>query len=529
MIIIPDKRAMLIPAEPKYLPVVKEIEPHAKLTYNSKKYFVARLDCSSSMVAASHGHSHMGPIRHYYNWPGRYTPFDHQLHTADFLCQNPRAYCFNGLRTGKTLSCLWAADYLIAQGIIRKVMVITTLTTLDRVWAHELFVTMPHLSHAVLHGTREKRYKLLAEDHDFYIINHDGAKLITEKFERSNTTFYRMIPELQARDDIDLIIVDEGAVCRNKQTDLWGSLNAICGPDTGRSLWWLTGNPVPAAPTDAWAQAKIVNPKTVPPYFGRFRRQVMHEAGPFKWVENHGWEDIIYEVLQPSIRYKRSDCTSMPKASVDDVVVPMSKTQQKAYDEMFRKNVIEYAEGKITAANEGVKTNKLVQVACGLVYSPDGSLDLEAGPKYKKLVELIEDADSKAIVLLPYRDMVGMLAAKLRKSGYSAAVIQGGVGRTARNKIYQEFQEGFLNVICAHPMTMAHGIDLTNGHTIIWWGPTSYELYEQANARIDGPKQVAAQQIWHLICSKIEQRAYDRLRKHESTTGILLDLLGEKK
>lgn len=417
----------------------------------------------------------------------------------------------------------------MAQGDITRVMVVTTLTTIDRVWANELFLTFPHRTHSVLHGTRPKRMANLKKKSDFYVINHDGAKILTERFERSGMMFCRYIKEMADRADIDHIIVDEGAIFRNKQADLWAALNVIAGEKSGRTLWWLTGNPTPTSPTDAWAQARIVTPHTVPPYFGRFRRMVQYPAGPFKWETKDNWEQVVYDALQPSIRFKRSDCTDMPPPTVEDVAVKMSKAQNDAFESMRKHLVIEHAEGKITAANSGVKQLKLLQITCGMVYGRDGTLDLDAGPKYKKLIELIEDADRKALVLLPFRDMVDSLSAKLTKSGYASAVVKGGVSRSARNIIFRDFQDGFLNVICAHPKTMAHGIDLTTTNTVIWWGPTNWELYEQASARIDGPKQTKDQQIWHLVCSDLETKIYNKLRKKESADGVLLDMLrGEK-
>ena len=51
------------------------------------------------------------PITGRYNWPGKFTPMDHQIDTSAFLTMNRRAFCFNDPGTGKTLSALWAADF----------------------------------------------------------------------------------------------------------------------------------------------------------------------------------------------------------------------------------------------------------------------------------------------------------------------------------------------------------------------------------------------------------------------------------
>jgi hypothetical protein len=61
------------------------------------------------------------PINGRYGWPGRYTPMSHQMATADFLTIHRKAFVFSEPGTGKTLSALWAADYLMSIGKVRRV------------------------------------------------------------------------------------------------------------------------------------------------------------------------------------------------------------------------------------------------------------------------------------------------------------------------------------------------------------------------------------------------------------------------
>jgi type I site-specific restriction endonuclease len=45
----------------------------------------------------------------------------HQKDTASFLTLNRKAFVFSEPGTGKTLSALWAADYLMQRGEVRRV------------------------------------------------------------------------------------------------------------------------------------------------------------------------------------------------------------------------------------------------------------------------------------------------------------------------------------------------------------------------------------------------------------------------
>jgi hypothetical protein len=125
------------------------------------------------------------PIRHYYPWPRDQrkvpNPFLAQLDTAEFLTIHPRAFVLNDMGTGKTLATLWAWDYLRSLGKAEKLLVISPLSTLERTWGDEIFRHFPHLSVAVLHGSKDRRLKLLADDtYDVYIINHDGVKVVEQ-------------------------------------------------------------------------------------------------------------------------------------------------------------------------------------------------------------------------------------------------------------------------------------------------------------------------------------------------------------
>lgn len=61
------------------------------------------------------------PIERDYQWPGMFTPFDHQRDTARFLTLHRRAFCFNEAGTGKTSAAIWAADYLMNHGLVKRV------------------------------------------------------------------------------------------------------------------------------------------------------------------------------------------------------------------------------------------------------------------------------------------------------------------------------------------------------------------------------------------------------------------------
>jgi SNF2 family DNA or RNA helicase len=406
---------------------------------------------------------------------------------------------------------LWAYDYLKSLGQIRKVLVISPLSTLERTWADEVFRHFPHISVGVLYGSAARRRKILDQDHDIYLVNHDGIKVIEE--------------DIKKRDDIDLIVVDEIAAFRNASTSRWKSLRNIC---TNRPyIWGLTGTPTPNLPTDAWAQCRLICPQNVPPYFGKFRDAVMKQLGQFKWVVREGATEIVANAMQPSIRFSRDECVDLPPCLFQNRSVKMTPEQVKAYNDMATKLKMEFNSQEARAVNEAVKMQKLIQIACGVVYDSDGNdVMLPNNERINEVKDIVDEAGTKVIVFVPFKGVLRDVAEQLGKH-FTVATISGETSKAARDEIFDQFQNGkSLKVLVAQPAAMSHGLTLTAASTIIWFAPvTSNEIYQQANARITRPGQKHNQLIVNIDASEVERRIYSRLQKKQSMQGLLLETL----
>lgn len=456
------------------------------------------------------------PIDHYYAWPIRqgWEPWDHQKITARFLTRHTRAYCLSDMGTAKTLSSLWAADFLRQEGAIRKILVVSPLSTVERTWGDELFYNFPHLKFAVLHGSKKKRQELLDAPVDLYIINHDGVKVI--------------LPDLLKRQDIDLVIIDElSQAARNAGTDRWKAYRELL--QGRRVVWGMTGTPTPNEPTDAWAQCRLITPHTVPPYFSRFRDQTMVQATQYKWIARAEAPGIVHKVMQPSIRYSRDECISLPPVLYESREAELTKAQAVMFKEMLDELHTEWQGKTVTAVNEAVKAMKLVQIACGAVIGEDSTVLCPPKHRLIALREVVEEAASKVIIFVPFRAALDQIAS-IFSTGYSVGVIHGGVGKAARDEIISGFQNGnTYDLLVAQPAAMSHGLTLTAASVIVWFAPvTSAETYEQANARITRPGQKHSQLIVNLQGTALERQMYNRLKAKSNMQGILLDLFEKR-
>lgn len=464
------------------------------------------------------GYQLPNPIVHLYDWPGTGTPFKVQLATTSMLTANPRAYVLNEMGTGKTRAACWAWDYMRAEGIAGKLLVVAPLSTLSFVWGNELFATLPHRKYRILGNakgvTKARRLEALNDpDAEVFVINHDGIKV--------------MFKELMARKDIDTLIIDELAVFRNP-TDRSKALRAL--GDRMRVVWGMTGSPMPNQPTDVWSQVKIVTPSRATKYFKDTRDMLMTRHSEHVWVPKDDAVEKAFQLMQPSVRFNLDDVVELPQTVSRVIDVPLSAKQERVYSALAKEYVAMVGAHTITAVNAAAAMSKLLQVATGWVYAGDfGALDLDATPRHDALMDIIQAARQKVIVFVPFRHAVEGLAKIMRgpldkPPLVDFAMVHGDVGD--RNDIFTLFQNtDKYRVILAHPRCMAHGLTLTKATTIVWYAPTtSLEDYEQANARIRRVGQKHKQQIIHLQSTPVERRIYSLLRSKQKVQDKLLEM-----
>lgn len=501
---------------------VTSVIPKSKVfEYNGKQFVAVKHGVEEVKVLRNLGFNAPSPMLYYYEWPGRFKPFAAQRDVAAFLTGHNRAFNLSEIGTGKTMATLWAYDYLRERGIVKKMLVIAPLSTLERTWADEVWQHFPHLNATVLYGEGQKRRALLAQDADIYIINHDGFRV------------KGLVEDLAKRPDIDLVVIDEvSQAARNASTDRFKYITTIVNKQTPRRAWGLTGTPIPNKPTDAWAQCRLLVPERVPNYSNRFRDMVERQVGQFLWVPRDNALSVVEDAMQPSIRYTRDECMDLPPCTYVTREVPLTAPQAKAYKEMLVKLRAELLAGEVLAVNEAVKASKLIQIATGALYGDDREvLTVDAKPRLEVVHEIVEEAGSKVIVFVPFVSSVHLVSQYLKDQGITVECIYGDVAKGERDRIFGAFQRSPTpQVLVAQPASMSHGLTLTAASTIIWYAPiTSNDVFEQANGRITRPGQKQNQLIVMLEGTDIEQKYYKRLATKQKTQGTLLESIKESR
>lgn len=445
-----------------------------------------------------------------YNWPGQFKPFSHQKETAAFLTLRKRAFCFNEQGTGKTAAVIWAADYLMKIGAVRRVLIICPLSIMKSAWQQDLFKFAVHRSCDIAYGKREQRIKVVQGNAEFVIVNFDGLEIIKDEV---------------ANGGFDLIVADEASAYKNIQTNRWKTLKTLLTPDTW--LWMLTGTPAAQSPVDAFGLAKLINPDGIPKFYGQFRDKVMEKVGQFRWIPRANSELTVHNALQPAIRFEKAQCLDLPDVTYVEREAPLTP-QQKMYYKILKEQMLMDAGGEeVTAVNAAVKLNKLLQISGGAVYSDNKEvIEFDVSNRLKVVQEVIEEASHKVLVFVPFTHTIQLLKNHLTKAGITSEIINGQISAGKRYDVFQRFQnQTDPKVLIIQPQAASHGVTLTAADTIVWYAPvTSVETYLQANARINRPGQKNAMTIVHIKGSQVETRMYNVLQGNITNHNKIIDL-----
>lgn len=449
-----------------------------------------------------------------FKFGGPYTPYDHQRVTVEMLAAHKGIYCLNGMGTGKTACCVWAVEFLRAAGKVRKTLIITTKSCMRSVWCREIYNLYPYSSVEIAHGSVDERITAIQMEPDYLIINPDGIPLVLDEL---------------IRHKYDVIVIDECTSYKHVSSQRHKALTELLEYTRPEYIWPLTGTPTSTAPTDVHGVIRLVHPEKMRMSFTEFRDMVMYKQSPFKWAPRDNALDTIKEIMQPAVRFAKSDCLDMPPVTYIHRQCALSSDQTKAFAEMKTNMRTQRTSGEIiTAVNAAVKLTKLLQICMGAVYDKEKNIHyLDSKPRLEELLSIIDEANDKTLILVPFTSVAPILEKYLAHKKRSPKIINGGTTSKEREKILTEFQHGNrVTDIVAHPGTVSHGLNLTSSHTTIWYGPpiSMPEHYGQTNNRMNRPGQKHYVNIIHMSGCDFEDKLYKAVAARENFQSSLLSI-----
>jgi len=271
----------------------------------------------------------------------------------------------------------------------------------------------------------------------------------------------------------------------------------------------------------------MVNPEGVPRRMSSWQEKVMRQITRFKWSPKPESRTIVFDALQPAIRYEKADCLDLPDVTYQTREVPLSPQVQKYYNELKKEMLIKAVGEQITTVNAAAALNKLLQISGGAVYTDNHNvIEFDVSPRLRVLEEVIEESSNKLIIFVPYTHTITLVKNFLDSINCSSEVINGAVSANERGAIFSRFQNtADPKILVIQPQAASHGVTLTAADTVIFWSPVmSVETYLQCIARIDRVGQVNKMTVIHLEGSEVERRMYTMLQGKVDMHERLVDL-----
>ena len=326
--------------------------------------------------------------------------------------------------------------------------------------------------------------------------------------------------------EFDAIVVDELSSFKNWNSKRFKSLMKV-RPRAKRVIG-LTGTPSGNGLMDLFAEFKVLDmgqrlgrfiTKYRQDYFrpDRMNGQVVYSYKPLP-----GAEKRIYDKISDiTISMKAADHLKMPELINSEYRVYMEEPEQAIYDEMCEDLAAQLDKGEVTAANAGVLSGKLCQMANGAVYTDNGDVEHIHDQKLDALEDIIESMNGKPLLVAYwYQHDLDRIEERLRlrKIGFA---------RLDSDASIAKWNRGEIPVALIHPASAGHGLNLqSGGATLCWFGITwSLELYQQTVARLyrqgQASKTVVVQHI--ITDGTIDERIMKALQYKDRTQSALID------
>ncbi len=441
----------------------------------------------------------------------KYEPHRYQTFATDYILSHEACALFLDLGLGKSVITLSALTELLERKAIKKVLIIAPLRVARSTWPIEI-LKWDHtrtLSYSVAIGKEKERIKAVEMGADITIINRDNVEWLINYFAGCPFPY-------------DYVVVDELSSFKNHKSKRFKALMAV-RPYVKRIIG-LTGTPASNGLEDLWAQIKLLDfGKRLGRFISDYRNRyfIPEDFNPatgivYKRRPKPGAKEMIFEKISDiTVSMSAIENLEMPDVVYSDYPVFLSE-EMALYDQFKKELAIMLSDEVLTAANAAVLSNKLRQVADGVVYLDDGTVRHIHDKKLDALEDLIESANG-CPVLVAYSFRHEMK--EIRERFPEARVID-------KDRDISDWNKGKIEIGLLHPASVGYGVNLqAGGHILIWYGLTwSLEEYQQTVGRLWRQGQKHPVSVVHIMAKDtIDERIREVLKKKDMTQNALLE------
>jgi SNF2 family DNA or RNA helicase len=439
----------------------------------------------------------------------------YQNEAADFLFEHDRAMILAPVGAGKTAITLTAMTEMIAEGHVKRWLVLAPKRVCTDVWPVEQPKWASDFDIAIAVGSPKVRRAAFASNAPIVVMNYDNIQSLTE-------------------DDLaqfDGIVFDELTRMKNPSGKRFKAL--LKQIDKFQFRWGLTGSFTSNGLEDVFGQCKIIDQSLLGRSKGAFLQRyfacINRDFG--EWAPIKGSLEKVMDAIRPATFVLEPGvyADKLPPLHVLEMRCDMA--DRTPYEKMKRDFMLELGTDAVIAANAAAVTNKLQQLASGFVYNTKTTASARPGKfdtkqdavwfsshKFDMLEEIWEENQrAPTIVVYNYQEEL----AELKRRFPKAQTID---DKSAINR----WNLGQISMLLIHPKSAGHGLNLQHGgNKIIFLSlPWSLELYEQTVGRLHRGGQTREVWCYLLICNKtIDERIWGALQDKRTISNIALEEL----
>ena len=392
----------------------------------------------------------------------------YQRTIANFILKHNGSFVIAEMGLGKTAPTLSAIRYLQKEKGYGPALILAPLRVVYNSWPDEINKWV-HLKDTTYHITHDKGKIPVLPKRSFYFSNYESLPYIIDK------KLYK---------GCDILVLDESTLAKSHKTKRYRILKKITKHFKKRIL--LTGTPSPSGQlTELFTQVFILDHgKRFGSSFWAFQRKYYEsDFMGYSWTLKPGARKTIEQKIKDlCIVLKAKDYLKLPPVIFNTVVIDLPEKIRTQYIELEKEFIIKIQDNVITAANAAVLSSKLRQVTAGAIYHKDKSYTILHQKKIEALNEIIEGSDSNILCAFQFKFERSLLS----RTFPDAKFIDGSTNAKESQSLIHEWNKGKIKLLCCHPASVGHGLNLqAGGHTLVWLSPDwSLERTLQMNARI---------------------------------------------
>jgi SNF2 family DNA or RNA helicase len=236
----------------------------------------------------------------------------------------------------------------------------------------------------------------------------------------------------------------------------------------------------------------------------------------------------------------KKDCLDLPEKVYTQTFFRLTPAQLKAYKLLKDDLRLQLEDGRIAPMARIGALTKLSQIVSGYFLVPGTENDVQRimptdkNPKFKALLDLLEDAEGQIIIWARFRVEIEDICQILRKENITHVQYHGGIKRTDRPQAIKDFESGAVRVFVGQQAAGGTGITLiapnsaSDTITVIYFSNT-FALEDRLQSedrahRIGQDKTVLYVDI--IAQDTIDERIVESLK---SKVNLAQHVLGDKR